>query len=184
MKALDSPDARAAMIWIVGEYGERIDNAIDLMYNFIDNFKDEPSEVQIAILTAVVKLYLKLEAEAEDLVTTTLKMATEESDNPDLRDRGFIYWRMLSFNPDAAKAVILGEKPLISEDSSNFEPALLERLIENIGTLSSVYYKPPESFVKKIRDRINERFDLEYDENAVAPDEDYLDSTGQKRSEY
>ena len=51
---------------------------------------------------------------------------------------------MLSFNPDAAKAVILGEKPLISEDSSSFEPQLLEKLVENIGTLSSVYYKPPE----------------------------------------
>jgi hypothetical protein len=29
--------------------------------------------------------------------------------------------------------------------------------------LSSVYYKPPETFVKKIRDRINERLDLEND---------------------
>lgn len=27
--------------------------------------------------------------------------------------------------------------------------------------LASVYYKPPETFVKKIRDRINERLDLE-----------------------
>jgi hypothetical protein len=31
--------------------------------------------------------------------------------------------------------------------------------------LSSIYYKPPETFVKKIRDRINERLDLENDEN-------------------
>jgi hypothetical protein len=30
--------------------------------------------------------------------------------------------------------------------------------------LSSVYYKPPENFVKKIRDRINERLDLENDD--------------------
>jgi hypothetical protein len=27
--------------------------------------------------------------------------------------------------------------------------------------LSSIYYKTPETFVKKIRDRINERLDLE-----------------------
>jgi hypothetical protein len=31
--------------------------------------------------------------------------------------------------------------------------------------LSSVYYKPPEAFVKKIRERMNERLDDENDEN-------------------
>jgi AP-1 complex subunit beta-1 len=30
-------------------------------------------------------------------------MATDDSDNPDLRNRGYIYWRMLSQDPEAAK---------------------------------------------------------------------------------
>jgi len=30
-------------------------------------------------------------------------MITEESENPDLRDRGFIYWRLLKTDPEAAK---------------------------------------------------------------------------------
>jgi hypothetical protein len=53
--------------------------------------------------------------------------------------------------------------------------------------LSSVYYKPPEAFVKKIRDRINERFDLEneeYDVKKKGKDDDYIDSMGVKRSDY
>jgi len=37
----------------------------------------------------------------------------------------------------------------------------LDKLIDNISMLSSVYYKPPDLFVRKIRDRINERLDLE-----------------------
>lgn len=153
------------MIWIIGEYGERIDNAIELMMNFSENFKDEAKKVQLAILNASVKLYLKLEDQAEDLVQEVLKLATEESDNPDLRNRGYIYWRMLSSNPELTKKIVLCEKPTISEDSSNFEPQLLDKLINNIGLLSSVYYKPPEGFVKKIRDRINERVDLENDDD-------------------
>jgi AP-1 complex subunit beta-1 len=28
-----------------------------------------------------------------------LKLSTEEADNPDLRDRAYIYWRMLSTSP-------------------------------------------------------------------------------------
>jgi AP-1 complex subunit beta-1 len=88
-------------------------------------------------------------------------MATEDSDNPDLRNRGYIYWRMLSSNPDEAKNIILCSKPTISEDKGTLEPQILERLVDNIGMLSSVYFKPPEAFVKKIRDKINERLDLE-----------------------
>lgn len=39
------------------------------MLHFSDNFKDEAKQVQMAILTASVKLYLKLEEAAEELVT-------------------------------------------------------------------------------------------------------------------
>jgi hypothetical protein len=41
-------------------------------------------------------------------------------------------------------------------------------LIDNIGTLSSVYYKPPEAFVKKLRDIQNQR---EKDEQEEEPEE-------------
>ena len=68
MKALDNVDARASMIWIIGEYGERIDNAVELMLNFSENFKDEARKVQLAILNASVKLFLKVEDAAEELV--------------------------------------------------------------------------------------------------------------------
>jgi len=45
LKALDSSDAKASMIWIIGEYGDRIDNSKVLMENFNENFKDEPKHV-------------------------------------------------------------------------------------------------------------------------------------------
>ena len=155
------------MVWIIGEYGERIENAGELLAHFSENFKDENKGVQLAILNAVVKLYIKVGESCEELVTQVLKMATDDSDNPDLRNRGYIYWRMLSINPDLAKSIILGKRPTISEDSGTIEPHLLDKLIDNIGMLASVYYKPPETFVKKIRDRINERLDLENDEGDI-----------------
>ena len=183
LKALDNVDARAAMIWIIGEYGERIDNAIELMLNFSENFKEEAKKVQLAILNASVKLFLKLD-NADDLVQDVLRLATEESDNPDLRNRGYIYWRMLSSNPELAKQVILCEKPQISEDAATIEPQLLDKLVDNISMLSSVYFKTPEQFVKKIRDRINERLDLDNEYERGKADEDYVDSQGVKRSDY
>jgi AP-1 complex subunit beta-1 len=161
LRQLDNKAARAAMVWIVGEYGHRIDNAVDLMLHFSENFNDESKDVQMAILTASVKLYLRLEDDAEDLVTKVLKLATDDSDNPDLRNRGYIYWRMLSSDPEAAKQIILCEKPPITEDEGNLDSKVRETLLCNLSMLSSVYYKTPEQFVKRIRERLNERMDLD-----------------------
>lgn len=72
----------------------------------------------------------------------------KDSDNPDLRDRGYIYWRLLSADPAAAKDVVLAEKPLISEETDLLEPTLLDELICHIGTLASVYHKPPATFLE------------------------------------
>ncbi|XP_076363601.1 adaptor protein complex 1/2, beta subunit [Tachypleus tridentatus] len=148
LDTLDEPEARASMIWIIGEYAERIDNADELLESFLEGFHDENTQVQLQLLTAIVKLFLKRPTETQELVQQVLSLATQDSDNPDLRDRGFIYWRLLSTDPAAAKEVVLAEKPLISEETDLLEPTLLDELICHIGTLASVYHKPPSAFVE------------------------------------
>merc|ERR1719311_1452702 len=79
---LDEPDSNAAMIWVIGEHAERISKPEELLEQYIDEFQDEPLPVQLQLLTAAVKLYLKM-PEHQGLVTGVLTKATEESDNPD-----------------------------------------------------------------------------------------------------
>ncbi|KAG5448023.1 AP-1 complex subunit beta-1 [Clonorchis sinensis] len=148
LDTLDEPEARGSMIWIIGEYAERIDNADELLASFLDGFQDENAQVQLQLLTAIVKLFLKRPSDTQELVQTVLGLATQESDNPDLRDRGYIYWRLLSTDPAAAKEVVLAEKPLISEETDMLEPTLLDELICHLASLASVYHRPPSSFVE------------------------------------
>lgn len=68
----------------------------------------------------------------------------QETDNPDLRDRAYVYWRLLSTDPEAAKEVVLAEKPVIVDTSQTMEPSLLQVLLHNLALLASVYHKPPE----------------------------------------
>ena len=43
---LDEPNARSALIWIVGEYAEKINNATELLVGFVDGFTEESSQVR------------------------------------------------------------------------------------------------------------------------------------------
>ncbi|KIW75127.1 hypothetical protein Z517_11899 [Fonsecaea pedrosoi CBS 271.37] len=146
---LDEPNARGSLIWIVGEYAEKISNAGDILGGFVDGFAEEFTQTQLQILTAVVKLFLKRPQAAQGLVQKVLNAATAESDNPDIRDRAYVYWRLLSNTSDqnAPKNIILSEKPPITTTIQSLPPALLERLLGELSTLASVYHKPPEQFV-------------------------------------
>ncbi len=125
------PDSKAAIIWIIGEYAEKIQDAESLLEQYIETFIEEPDKVRLQLLTATVKLYLKKPDEADELIQKILKLATEECDNPDLRDRAYIYWRMLSSEPKKAKAVVLSEKPQMAEDSYNtYDDEFVDTLIE------------------------------------------------------
>ncbi|KAK9045946.1 hypothetical protein V6N11_051849 [Hibiscus sabdariffa] len=152
LDTLDEPEAKASMIWIIGEYAERIDNADELLESFLESFPEEPPQVQLQLLTATVKLFLKKPTEGpQQMIQVVLNNATVETDNPDLRDRAYIYWRLLSTDPKAAKDVVLAEKPVISDDSNQLESSLLDELLANIATLSSVYHKPPDAFVTRTK---------------------------------
>ena len=132
-----------------GEYSDRIENADELLESFLDNFHEEPGNVQLQLLTAIAKLFLfKPEAQsAQTMLQQVIHLSTQESDNPDLRDRGFIYWRLLSTDTNAAKLVVTSEKPVIAADSGVMEASLLDGLISHVGTLASVYHKLPTAFI-------------------------------------
>ena len=106
-------------------------------------------QTQLQILTAVVKLFLKRPEKAQGLVQKVLQAATAENDNPDVRDRAYVYWRLLSntSDPNATKNIVLSDKPPIVTTIHSLPPNLLDQLLGELSTLASVYHKPPEQFV-------------------------------------
>lgn len=41
LEELDEPEAKASLIWIIGEYANKIDNADELLGIFVDTFMEE-----------------------------------------------------------------------------------------------------------------------------------------------
>ena len=56
---LHEPDAGAAMVRIVEDAAEWIDNADELLESCLEGFQDKSNQVQLTLLTATVKLFLK-----------------------------------------------------------------------------------------------------------------------------
>jgi AP-2 complex subunit beta-1 len=150
---LDEPEAKAAVIWIIGQYADRIDNSDGLLQDYLATFHDETVEVQLALLTATVKLFIQRPTKGQQLVPQVLKWCTEETDDPDLRDRGYMYWRLLSTDPATAKQVVMGQKPPITAESEKLDPRTLEELCLNVGTLATVYLKPIHQVFRAARSR-------------------------------
>ena len=153
LDSLDEAEAKAAMIWIIGQYADRIDNSDVLLDDFLFTFTDEPHEVQLALLTATVKLFILRPTKGQELVPKVLKWATEDTDNPDLRDRGYMYWRLLSSDPAAAKDIVMGEKPPITAESERLDPITLQEMCLTVGTLATIYLKPIKSVFRTARPR-------------------------------
>ena len=92
LKALEEPEAKASIIWIIGEYADTIENADQILYEFVKGFKDESPIVQLQLLTSCVKLFLLRPQDAQEMIMDLLKQATEECENPDLRDRHYKFF--------------------------------------------------------------------------------------------
>lgn len=153
LDSLDEPEAKAAMVWVIGQYADRIENSDALLEDFLYSFSEEPVEVQLALLTATVKLFIQRPTKGQELVPKVLKWATEETDNPDLRDRAYMYWRLLSTDMNAAKEIVMGEKPPITAESERLDPATLEEMCLNVGTLATIYLKPVQTVFRSARPR-------------------------------
>lgn len=150
LEEIAEPDAKAALVWIIGEYAERIENSAEQLALCLDEFAEDAPAVQSQTLTAIVKLFLKKpdSALAQRIVQTVLDRATRECDNADLRDRAFIYWRLLSSgDPDAGAAVVLAPPPPIEIPASAVPRAVLDELIRELPSLASVYHKPASTFI-------------------------------------
>lgn len=116
---------------------------------WISNFEMEERRVQLEILSSAVKVYLKYPDEFETLISDLLTVATENVSNPDVRDRAFIYWRMLSTDPEKTKTVVFGYRPQAKDNDKLVDKSFLSEIMKSMGYVSSLFEKKPEELFQK-----------------------------------
>jgi len=75
LESLEEPEAKSALIWVIGQYAERIDNAQELLESFVEEFDQADPDVKLQLLTASVKLFLKRPDRGQALVKQVINCA-------------------------------------------------------------------------------------------------------------
>ncbi|CCW63513.1 unnamed protein product [Phytomonas sp. EM1] len=154
LSLLDDEDARAAVAWIIGEYADQVPQAMDYLQVFVSNYMKEPFRVQLAVLTALVKLRVRgVSGKSSETVLESLDVVLAqcaECQQPDLRDRAFYYQRLLATDIVMARQ-ILCEAQNVSLQMPNFpyERKTQKYIFEDLGSLQSVIHQPVQHALGK-----------------------------------
>lgn len=147
------PDTLSSYVWIVGEYCKDMPHLHSKLSSIVSHFEEVDSTVQLSILTTVVKVNLtRPDSDTKSALQKVLDTATNSVENVDVRDKAFIYWRLLSLSDsERAREIVLRKLPILESTIEKIPPVLLNELLHQLSTLASVYHKSPSTFV------VNER---------------------------
>ncbi|XP_003383030.1 PREDICTED: AP-4 complex subunit beta-1-like [Amphimedon queenslandica] len=141
---MTSGSGRGSLIWILGEYGESLDESPYILEDIINNISGESSlEVKLQLLSATMKMFFKRPPECQEMLGRLLEYCIEEETDMLLRDRALLYYRLLKKDVAAAKKIVCGSQKVYSHLSTHSKGSLFSEF----NTLSVVYGQSSAEFI-------------------------------------
>lgn len=152
------PKGLSAAIWILGEFGNKLDNAAYILENLLDQFAGDLQSPKIiyALLLAGAKLFFKSPAEMQRILGRIFEMILKNYHDVDLRDRTYYFYNLMQKDVQLAEYIICGEAATVDFLYNDLDDEFLDQIYSEFNTLSIIYRKPEEKFVKNLEE--NETF--------------------------
>ncbi|GAV85160.1 Adaptin_N domain-containing protein/B2-adapt-app_C domain-containing protein [Cephalotus follicularis] len=148
-KNVQEPKAKAALIWMLGEYSQEMHNAPYILESLIENWDEEHSaEVRLHLLTAVLKCFFKRPPETQKALGAALASGLADF-HQDVHDRALFYYRLLKHNVSTAERVVNPPKQAVSVFADTQSSEIKDRIFDEFNSLSVVYQKPSYMFTDK-----------------------------------
>ena len=142
-------EGKAAIIWMIGEFGEEISDSPYIIESIISNLNaNENLQITHAVLSATVKLFLKRAPEMKEILANLYSKLLAECDNPDVMDRAGFYYQLLQHSPATANEMLNCEKYPILNFLEDDTADVQEVLSHEFNQLSVIYQKPAKSIVR------------------------------------
>ncbi len=169
LKQVTDPEGRAAVVWMIGEYGDMLDDAPYMLEPLIDAVVEaagvgvsaatatagEAGEevgtlVKLELLTSTLKLFFKRPPEVKGMLGRLMK-ATLEADEEEaaVRDRALLYYRLLRTDPSEAAAVVgaTGDRVAAGAFLPDMSAAEKDAIFAEFNSLSVVYDRRASAFI-------------------------------------
>ena len=146
---INEPKARAALIWIYGEYGEDIPSAPYYVEPSLLNFSDEVTpRVRVQLLACAMKLFFKRPPEMQAMLGAALEAGARDFDQ-EVRETATMYYRLLERDVEAAARVVNSrdKSPIFTFKESTLDDKTFDMVFAEMNTLSVLYERPSETFV-------------------------------------
>ncbi|MCH0629962.1 hypothetical protein JNB11_08330 [Kocuria palustris] len=149
VEVLDKNDALIGYVFLVGSYPKYFSGLSEKLDHFIETFMESDPLLQLAIITAIVKINMTISGTYSLQLQRVLELATQECENADVRDQAYMYWRLLSLESlQSQQKIILAPLPPIEDTIPMFNPLVLNDLLHELSTIALVYQKPSLTFVE------------------------------------
>ncbi|KAG5466012.1 hypothetical protein CUR178_00729 [Leishmania enriettii] len=142
-------EAKVSLLWMLGEYCDFIESGKDIIQRFINTIMEHEQRVQLSILSAAVKMFLRDPQTMEPQLNRVLETVTAHSDDADVRDRAFAYWRLLSqgMTVEQMKKVVHGQVVPVNVDRTFSDAMTMADLKKSLNTAAIVFARPYQSFL-------------------------------------
>ncbi|KAK7410358.1 hypothetical protein VNO78_01079 [Psophocarpus tetragonolobus] len=148
-KNVQEPKAKAALIWMLGEYSQDMHDAPYVLESLVENWDEEHSaEVRLHLLTAVMKCFFKRPPETQKALGAALAAGLADF-HQDVHDRALFYYRLLQYNVSVAESVVNPPKQAVSVFADTQSSEIKDRIFDEFNSLSVVYQKPSYMFTDK-----------------------------------
>ncbi|KAK4338006.1 hypothetical protein RND71_042493 [Anisodus tanguticus] len=148
-KNVQEPKAKSALIWMLGEYAQDMQDAPYVLESLIENWEEELSaEVRLHLLTAVVKCFFRRPPETQKALGAALAAGINDF-HQDVHDRALLYYRLLQYNVSIAERVVNPPKQAVSVFADTQSNEIKDRIFDEFNSLSVVYQKPSYMYTDK-----------------------------------
>jgi AP-4 complex subunit beta-1 len=159
----NDPRGLSALIFIIGEFGQKIENAPYIL-EYLSRLEVHSSEFAYSLLLAGCKLFFKSPGEMQPILGKIFELILNNYKDVDLRDRVYYYYNLMKKDINLAEYIICGQPNVVDYYYSEFDDDYIDQIFAEFNSLSIIYRKPEEKFIKYTPDDLNEEEEDKADE--------------------
>ena len=143
----NDPKGLSALLWILGEFGNKIENA-PYIVDYLSKLEIQSTEFAYSLLLSSCKLFFKSPGEMQPVLGHVFDSILKNYQDVDLRDRTYYYYNLMKKDINLAEYIICGEPTVVDYFYSDFDEEYIDQIYSQFNSLSIVYRKPEEKFTK------------------------------------